>query len=483
MRKNFSFISGLSAFIFVFSLLFSNTAFAVEGEQEEYLDENVENDGVTEDSDTGYEGENNNITVPEDAYYVMPYIDVKNVDVNKPIILDYTEKVDADNDDVNLFVKFQDWNLEQVLEKNEDAVIVVVDGNVSIEIPASYLMADKNKAIAIYKEDVANSLMPIYDFSPAHYEYALTTSFEDFVYITFKVDPAQVINWSNVEVIEIENLDFKKEAIDYYEGTIKIATTTLGAYNIFEAEPNEDETVTDVVYEVYESLSSKEIDEKTNEIVLDYTGKDAKKDQLNVKFNSYDIKTVLEKNPKAKVVVKDVYVSTTIPLSLLESFGNVAFKTIPKYDVNDALGPVIDFALVDGNGEFITEFKDNPITLTFVINPNLVKNWDNVKVVYLDENGEMKEFLTPKSVDKVNGYVTVDVTHFSSYGVFEVASADTETPDTEGTKEETPSNNDSGQKLPATATDDYNLLASGLLLVVVSGVIFLVLNRKRVTNT
>lgn len=95
-----------------------------------------------------------------------------------------------------------------------------------------------------------------------------------------------------------------------------------------------------------------------------------------------------------------------------------------------------------------------------------------------------KKFLTPTSVDKVNGYVTVDVTHFSTYGVFEVASADTETPDNteEGTKDDAPSKNDSGKKLPATATEDYNLLASGILLIVVSGVIFFVLNRGRVNN-
>lgn len=51
VKKRVTFISGLSAFLLVFNLLFSNPAFATEGEQGEYLEEYVENEGVTEDSE------------------------------------------------------------------------------------------------------------------------------------------------------------------------------------------------------------------------------------------------------------------------------------------------------------------------------------------------------------------------------------------------------------------------------------------------
>ncbi len=51
MKKRVTFISGLSTFLLVFNLLLTNPAFATEGEQWEYLEKYVENEGVTEDSE------------------------------------------------------------------------------------------------------------------------------------------------------------------------------------------------------------------------------------------------------------------------------------------------------------------------------------------------------------------------------------------------------------------------------------------------
>ncbi len=97
-------------------------------------------------------------------------------------------------------MKYRDNNLERVLEINEDAVLNIIDGNVSLKIPASFLKEDINKAIAIFKRYLPNSLTPIYDFSPDGYEDILTTTFDKEVYITFKVDPTQVKNWDHVEI-------------------------------------------------------------------------------------------------------------------------------------------------------------------------------------------------------------------------------------------------------------------------------------------
>src|SRR5690606_23002850 len=168
---------------------------------------------------------------------------------------------------------------------------------------------------------------------------------------------------------------------------------TLGAYNVMEVEPNEDETVTDVVYNVYADLSDKVVDEKTNEIVLDYTNKYVDTDKLSVTFTPAQIETVYQQQKNAKVVVKDKYVSTKLPVSLLKSNDRVTFVTVPKFDQEGALCPVIDFTIVTADGKKITNFEEIPITLTFLINPILVKDWNDVKVVYLDENGQMKEIL------------------------------------------------------------------------------------------
>lgn len=290
-------------------------------------------------------------------------------------------------------MKYRDNNLERVLEINEDAVLNIIDGNVSLKIPASFLKDDINKAIAIFKRYLPNSLTPIYDFSPDGYEDILTTTFDKEVYITFKVDPTQVKNWDHVEINDFDNGDFEIKTINKNEGFITISTKTLGTYNVMEVEPNEDETVTDVVYNVYADFSDKVVDEKTNEIVLDYTNKYVDTDKLSVTFTPAQIETVYQQQKNAKVVVKDKYVSTKLPVSLLKSNDRVTFVTVPKFDQEGALCPVIDFTIVTADGQKITNFEEIPITLTFLINPILVKDWNDVKVVYLDENGQMKEIL------------------------------------------------------------------------------------------
>nr|WP_186576924.1 LamG-like jellyroll fold domain-containing protein [Aquibacillus kalidii] len=169
-------------------------------------------------------------------------------------------------------------------------------------------------------------------------------------------------------------------------------------------------------------------------------------------------------------------VKATIPVGLFPkgkdivfNFGKVSNKTADKN--KDALSEIIDFSLLV-DGEEITEFADTPITVTFKVNPDKVKNWDNLKVVYIDNNGKKKEFLTPISYNKKTGEVVAELTHFSAYGVFEVESTEANTQT--GTDEES---------LPDTATNLYNWLAIGLFLVVAGGIIlFTVKRRKNIMN-
>ncbi|GGM42196.1 hypothetical protein GCM10011351_30320 [Paraliobacillus quinghaiensis] len=143
------------------------------------------------------------------------------------------------------------------------------------------------------------------------------------------------------------------------------------------------------------------------------------------------------------------------------NFGKVSKKVSNKN--KDAVSELIDFSII-ADGEDITEFSDNPITVTFTVNKNKVNNWEDLKVVYIDENGDQKEIISPISYNKETGEVVAELTHFSAYGVFEIASED------------------NGEALPDTATNQYNwLLLGGLLLVIGTTTLFAV-RRKRLQN-
>lgn len=161
-------------------------------------------------------------------------------------------------------------------------------------------------------------------------------------------------------------------------------------------------------------------------------------------------------------------VKASIPAALLSKgedvvfeFGKVSNKITNKN--KDALSEIIDFSLLIG-GKEVTDFSDTPITVTFKVNPDKVKNWDDLKVVYIDDNGEKQEFITPLSYNKETGEVVAELTHFSAYGVFEIADKAT-----------------SDSELPATATNQYNWLMLGALLVSV-GTIVLLANRRKIQN-
>ncbi len=126
----------------------------------------------------------------------------------------------------------------------------------------------------------------------------------------------------------------------------------------------------------------------------------------------------------------------------------------------DAVSELIDFSII-ADGKEITEFADQPITVTFAVNKNKVKNWEDLKVVYIDENGDHKEIISPISYNKETGEVVAKLTHFSAYGVFEIASED------------------NGEALPDTATNQYNWLLVGGLLLVIGAITLVAVRRKR----
>jgi LPXTG-motif cell wall-anchored protein len=283
-----------------------------------------------------------------------------------------------------------------------------------------------------------------------------------------------------------------------------------------------DEVYGDVSEDVYEEVIEDVYEDFvflpediTSDVSFDYTGQ-LENENLVVVFYT----DTLSSDEKTKsVIVNNGNVAVKIPFSELPENKGIAV-VIEKLDVPGALGVVYDFHIYVEEGEAITTFT-SPVTLTFVIDPSKVKNKADLKVVYINEKSEREEFLTPSVVEQNNKlYVTANVSHFSAYGVFEIATATsgtdvtntgstgttgtgtvvtgnqtgtstttgtivaTATPTTTATSvtaaasAPVPTVATTGNALPNTATNSYNMLLAGLLLVALGGIVLIVKLRR-----
>ncbi|MBU8917671.1 CehA/McbA family metallohydrolase [Bacillus sp. FJAT-29953] len=167
------------------------------------------------------------------------------------------------------------------------------------------------------------------------------------------------------------------------------------------------------------------------------------------------------------LTVQNDEVKLSIPSSIFTK-GNADIVLKPMEIINSAKSPVYDFTIIV-DGKVIHQFTE-PITLTFDIDMNKVKNSSNLKVFYYNEKTKKWE-LMPGSI-YANGKVTVKTSHFSTFTVFEVA----------GDKAPNDAKAPNALKengLPNTATNSFNILAVGLLLLLLGSVVFLVKRRKQ----
>ncbi|RTR25956.1 LPXTG cell wall anchor domain-containing protein [Robertmurraya yapensis] len=230
---------------------------------------------------------------------------------------------------------------------------------------------------------------------------------------------------------------------------------------------------------------SKDLDKsllnKEGEIILDFSSYS----QLSLELTTDKVKEILSTNPNAKVMVNKGDVEVGLPLSILKDINQkVTLNILPK-SFEGAIGPVYDFTIQAEDGAFIDKFVDNKITLKFKVDPTKVKDWKSVVIYYIDENGKKAEKIIPTEFDSTNGGVWVEVSHFSTFGVFEESSAgnsdgnksDNNNSNDSNTDGEQSKKNQSGNQLPDTSTNYFNLIAIGLILVVLGG--FMLYIRKR----
>ncbi|MBU9714156.1 endo-1,4-beta-xylanase, partial [Bacillus tamaricis] len=220
-----------------------------------------------------------------------------------------------------------------------------------------------------------------------------------------------------------------------------------------------------VVKENQATIKDKDVKkvEKDGELVVDLSKNDS---SMKVSFTKEQIKTLKEQNATVTVQMKDVEIS--IPASVFTNGNEAVNIYLQKMnDIEGALSAVYDFKIYQG-GKLINKF-DSPVTLTFKVDTSKVKNPDLVKVFYWNPDTETWELVGGEYKD---GFISVDVDHFSTFTVFELESADDTTVDKEKPTV------DEKHKLPVTATNSYTLLLIGLLTLL-AGAFFLIIVSRR----
>ena len=217
------------------------------------------------------------------------------------------------------------------------------------------------------------------------------------------------------------------------------------------------------------------------------------------------------KDKGAAVVVKKAGIQMTMPTSNLN--GDITFDVAPSNEEgltnqSDALSDVYSFN-VSENGVAKTSF-DTPVTLRFKVK-DTDADTSTLKVYYFNPETKAWELVGGEFAD---GEVVVDVDHFSTYAVFSTdtfALADTpedsegsvDTPTDESTEEtndeptatEEETNTDSeavsdsdpsetdesGDRLPETATNLYLFMLVGIMMLLMGGTT-LIFKDRRVRN-
>ncbi|WP_052353790.1 5'-nucleotidase C-terminal domain-containing protein [Neobacillus jeddahensis] len=166
------------------------------------------------------------------------------------------------------------------------------------------------------------------------------------------------------------------------------------------------------------------------------------------------------KDAGATLVVSNGDVEVEIPASILPLAQNLDIK-VKKIAVSGSL-VAYDFTM-EADGKAYHKFSDK-VKLTFKIDQKLIKNANNVKVYYWNEEAKKWELI---GGEYKNGEISAYTDHFSTYGVFEGEPVPTKTPSQAGQVE-----------LPNTATNSFNILLIGLMLVLAGGILYLVKRRS-----
>jgi len=211
---------------------------------------------------------------------------------------------------------------------------------------------------------------------------------------------------------------------------------------------------------------------------------------------SIDLNKKVDVSAGQKILINETDVSLLLPTDLPEgttlTVTPISEDALAKADGLKDVGEVLNF-----NFEYPEGFDDYEGKFTLVMGYDADDSFDVDIYYYDEEKGVWKG--QNGIVDKESKEISLEVTHFSNYGVFaqlDVEDEDppvTEKPDeddktppvvkdptkTDTTKKPKPATN--GKKLPNTATNNFSLLLFGALLLV-TGLGTLVIKPKKVLS-
>ncbi len=179
--------------------------------------------------------------------------------------------------------------------------------------------------------------------------------------------------------------------------------------------------------------------------------------QKTLKLTAAQVAKLKLKN--AVIHVNKDGIDMMIPASNLVGEGDVEITMERFQDNPDALSPVYDFTIKQG--DTIIDNFENPVTLKFKVDESKVDKPDDVKLYYYDEDSGEWVLIGGTYAD---GYVTAETSHFSTFTVFEIA--EKEDPVTEEPEPVTDApDEDKDVELPDTASNMFNLLLIGGVLL------------------
>lgn len=180
----------------------------------------------------------------------------------------------------------------------------------------------------------------------------------------------------------------------------------------------------------------------------------------------------------------------TIPVPVvkqLRELGETMEVNLAEQDVAEAIGAVYDFTLtVDGT--LVSEFVSD-IIIDLAADADEVQEPDanQVKAFHFNEETENWDVLADSTYDPAAGFVTLTTDHFSTFGVFKHDPEQKDPADDDKDGATPPSvdkdkdKDKKGKKLPKTATNMFNLLALGFVLIA-AGALLYIKRRNKVTE-
>ncbi|WP_163969546.1 LPXTG cell wall anchor domain-containing protein [Oceanobacillus halotolerans] len=456
---NLSFLSGLTAFVLLLIPIFTNVTLAGDDQPEDTTDGKSARDDVYVASvpDQVYNAVTNEIynSVTGDVYY---YYDFNRVTAD--MYYDGSNVVVNDVRRANFPTS--------VLEGLSDGTNLIFDHNdTTLSIPVNALEYDKGandfvtfSITEVYHYHYFDALSNVIDLNIYNTNWQSKVQLGEPISITFQVNPDEVTNWDNLVLRYThpsgEDIKSKQQirSINKETGQVVAEINHMNTYAIDEVEDNR--SVTDRVY--YEFNTETDLAEYEDE------NGDIYAENANSAYFEEDVVEGLTDGKSVTLTNGEMKLSipTNVIKEITSGYSNVwvGIDNV-SYFYPNALSSVFAFnILLDEMSPYTRNFSE-PVEVTFQVDPAEVRNWDDLVLRYIDQDGNAKNYKNQfESVNKQTGEVVANVYHFSEYGIFEVPGSGAEekddapdkAPDSESKPDSNtgsnPESNESGQEDP-----------------------------------